>query len=385
MMMTTLMTYAFLQHYWWVLISLLGALLVFLMFVQGANALIFAVGKEDGQRRMMINSTGRKWELAFTTLVTFGGAFFASFPLFYSTSFGGAYWVWILLLITFVFQAVSYEFQNKKGNLLGSRAFQIFLMLNGILAPLIVGAAVGTFFTGSDFIVNKDVMMLDGGGVISTWGSAWHGLEALSEPLCLALGGTVLFADLILGCLYMLSNIRDLELEANIRKCLKIFSPVFLVLLVLALVLLFTMDGYAVDAEGQVCLEAGKYLHNLLGMPVVLVMFLLGALLFVAGILMALFKNSRKGIWPSGLGIVLFVMSLFFLAAFGGTAYYPSSTDLQSSLTLQNSSSSEFTLTAMFYISFAIPFVLAYIFYAWRQMDKKPLTREEIDSEENKY
>ena len=379
------MTYAFLQQYWWVLISLLAALLVFLMFVQGANALIFIVGKDPAQRRMMINSTGRKWELAFTTLVTFGGAFFASFPLFYSTSFSGAYWVWILLLITFVFQAVSYEFQNKEDNLLGSKAFQIFLMINGLLAPLIVGAAVGTFFTGSDFTVNKEVMSQFGGGVISTWGTAWHGLEALAQPLCLALGGTVLFADLILGSLYLLNNIQDEALEKNLRKCLKVVSPIFLILLIISCVLLFMKFGFAVDAEGTVRLEAGKYFHNLLQQPLVLGFFLVGAALFVWGMVLGTFRNSRKGIWPAGVGIVLFVMSLFFLAGFNGTAYYPSYADLQSSLTLQNSSSSEVTLKAMFYISFAIPFVLAYIFYAWRQMDKKPLTREEMEGDDNKY
>ncbi len=385
MNMKTLMTYAFLQNYWWVLISLLGALLVFLMFVQGANALIFIVGKNSEQRRMMINSTGRKWELAFTTLVTFGGAFFASFPLFYSTSFSGAYWVWILLLVTFVFQAVSYEFQNKNGNVLGSKVFQIFLMINGLLAPLIVGALVGTFFTGSDFTVRKEVMLQAGGGAISTWGSCWHGLETLLQPLCLAVGGTVLLADLILGCLYLLNNIEDRELENNIRKCLKSLWKIFVVFLVLALAFLFTREGYAVDRDGTVSMENMKYLHNLLQQPWLLVLFLVGSVLFVVGMVMGTFRKSRKGIWPAGFGIVMVVMSLFFLAGFNGTPYYPSYADLQSSLTIQNSSSSKMTLEVMSYISLAIPFVLAYIYYAWRQMDKKRLTREEMVKVEEKY
>ncbi len=379
------MTYAILQQYWWCLVAVLGSLLVFLMFVQGANALIFFVGKNHTQRTLMINSTGRKWELAFTTLVTFGGAFFASFPLFYSTSFSGAYWVWILLLFTFVFQAVSYEFHTKNGNLLGSKAFQLFLTINGVLAPIIVGAAVGTFYTGSNFIVDKSQMTSITGGVISSWGSAWHGLEALTEPLCLALGLTVLCLDLVLGCLYMLNNIDNEELAKNIKKYLFGSTIAFLVFLVASLALLFTMKGYAVDEQGVVSLVQYKYFINLIEMPVALVCFLLGAVLVVAGIVMGLFTKSKRGIWPSGVGTVLVVLSLFFIAGFNGTAYYPSSTNLQSSLTIMNSSSSMTTLTAMSYVSLAIPFVFAYIFYAWRKMDKAPITEKEIKGTEDKY
>lgn len=383
--MMTFITHSFLQHYWWILVSLLGGLLVFLMFVQGANSLIFLIGRDFAQKRMIINSTGRKWEFTFTTLVTFGGAFFASFPLFYSTSFGGAYWVWILLLITFVFQAVSYEYQNKNGNILGYKMFQIFLTLNGFLAPLIVGAAVGTFFTGANFMVNKSEIMVTGAKSISSWQSSWHGLEALTEPLCLSLGLTVMFLALVLGCLYLQNNIEDNVLGDRIKKYLRISSILFLLCLVTALAILFLKNGYAVDQNGVVTLTKYKYFFNLLQMPVVLVMFLLGAVSVVAGIFMGAFTKSVRGIWPAGIGTVLVVMSLFFLAGFNGTAYYPSYFDLQSSLTIYNSSSSKFTLEAMFYVSFAIPFVLAYIFYAWKQLDAEPITNEEIKTTEDKY
>lgn len=376
------MTYAFLQQYWWFLISLLGALLVFLMFVQGGNAQLLFKGLSLDQKRMIVNSTGRKWELTFTTLVTFGGAFFASFPLFYSTSFGGAYWVWILLLITFVFQAVSYEFQNKKGNLLGSQAFRIFLFLNGVLAPLVVGTAVGTFFTGSDFIVDKGA--ITGLGAVSSWGSSWHGLEAIISPAVI-LGLVVMFLDSALGCLYVINNVNDEDLDKKLRRNLLVFSGLFLVSLVVWLVVMFTMSGYAVAQDGTVFLEKSKYLHNFLQMPAVAVMFVVGALLLVLGLYLGAFSKSRKGIWPAGIGTVLAVLALFFVAGFNGTAYYPSSADLQSSLTIVNSSSSEFTLKAMFWVSLLIPFVVAYIAYAWRQMDRKPIDKDEIIDNEIKY
>ncbi|MFA6592512.1 MAG: cytochrome d ubiquinol oxidase subunit II [Bacteroidales bacterium] len=376
------MTYAFLQQYWWFLISLLGALLVFLMFVQGGNAQLLFKGLSLDQKRMIVNSTGRKWELTFTTLVTFGGAFFASFPLFYSTSFGGAYWVWILLLITFVFQAVSYEFQNKKGNLLGSQAFRIFLFLNGVLAPLVVGTAVGTFFTGSDFIVDKGAII--GLGAVSSWGSAWHGLEAIISPAVI-LGLVVMFLDSALGCLYVMNNVNDEDLDKKLRRNLLVFSGLFLVSLVAWLVVMFTMNGYAVTQDGTVLLEKSKYLHNFLQMPAVAVMFVVGAVLLVLGLYLGVFSKSRKGIWPAGIGTVLAVLALFFVAGFNGTAYYPSSADLQSSLTIANSSSSEFTLKAMFWVSLLIPFVAAYIAYAWSRMDRKPIDKDEINDNENKY
>ena len=378
-----MITYEFLQQYWWFLISLLGGLLVFLFFVQGGNALIFLVGKSELDRQLLVNSTGRKWELTFTTLVTFGGAFFASFPLFYSTSFGGAYWVWILILITFVFQAVSYEFQSKAGNLLGKNAFRLFLMLNGLLAPLLIGTAVGTFFTGSPFVVNKNAVADAGAPVISRWVGEWGGLEAVSNGFNLCFGHMVMFLAIVLGALYAINNIYSEPLLKKIRKCLLRVFICFLVLLVLVLVQLFTMDGFGVDAQGMISMVENKYLMNLIEMPVVLGMFLVGAVLLVAGVVMTILKpNFYRGIWLAGPGTVLVVMALFMLVGYNGTAYYPSNADLQSSLTLQNSSSSEFTLTCMSIVSLIIPFVVAYIAYFWRKMDIRSITSEELKDTE---
>ena len=378
-----MITYEFLQQYWWFLISLLGGLLVFLFFVQGGNALIFLVGKSELDRQLLVNSTGRKWELTFTTLVTFGGAFFASFPLFYSTSFGGAYWVWILILITFVFQAVSYEFQSKAGNLLGKNAFRLFLMLNGLLAPLLIGTAVGTFFTGSPFVVNKNAVADAGAPVISRWVGEWGGLEAVSNGFNLCFGHMVMFLAIVLGALYAINNIYSEPLLKKIRKCLLRVFICFLVLLVLVLVQLFTMDGFGVDAQGMISMVGNKYLMNLIEMPVVLGMFLVGAVLLVAGVVMTILKpNFYRGIWLAGPGTVLVVMALFMLVGYNGTAYYPSNADLQSSLTLQNSSSSEFTLTCMSIVSLIIPFVVAYIAYFWRKMDIRSITSEELKNTE---
>lgn len=372
------MTYEFLQSYWWVLISLLGGLLVFLMFVQGANLHLGARALTDGQKRLVLNSTGRKWELTFTTLVTFGGAFFASFPLFYSTSFGGAYWVWVLLLITFVFQAVSYEFCHKKENLLGVKGFRAALMVNGFLAPFLVGAAVGTFFTGSDFTVNKVAIADPSSPVISSWGNNWHGLEALAQPLAVVLGCTLVLLTAILGALYVINNVKDEELCGHMRRTIRRTAIPFVLLFVAFAVLLFTRKGYAVDADGSVSLEPFKYFHNLVKMPMVAAMLLIGVLFVVLGIVKGALTTSRKGIWYAAPGTVLVVMAVFFLAGFGGTAYYPSCTDLSSSLTIANSSSSYFTLKVMFFVSLLIPFVVAYIAYAWRQMDKKQLTSADV-------
>ena len=378
-----MITYEFLQQYWWFLISLLGGLLVFLLFVQGGNALIFLAGKTEDQRQLIINSTGRKWELTFTTLVTFGGAFFASFPLFYSTSFGGAYWVWILILITFVFQAVSYEFQGKAGNLLGKNAFRWFLTLNGCLAPLLIGTAVGTFFTGSAFVVNKDAVAEVGAPVISRWTSAWHGLEAVTNPFNVELGLMVMLLTVCLGVLYLLNNIEEKSLESQLRSTLKYAFGGFLVLLVVVLAQLLTMEGYAVDAQGVVSMQAGKYLQNFLQMPLVLGMFLVGAVLLVTGVVLTWIKpNFKRGIWFAAPGTVLAVMALFMIAGYNGTAYYPSSADIQSSLTLTNSSSSEFTLTAMSIVSLIIPLVVAYIAYFWYKMDSRSISVEELKVEE---
>ena len=379
------MTYAFLQQYWWCLVALLGGLLVLLMFVQGANLHLANGRLSESQRRMLVNSTGRKWELTFTTLVTFGGAFFASFPLFYSTSFGGAYWVWMLLLVTFVFQAVSYEFQHKKGNLLGVKGFRTALIVNGCLAPFLVGTAVGTFFTGSDFTVNKLAITDPSSPVISTWGNGWHGLEALAQPHAVLLGLTLVCLTFILGSLYVINNVDDPNLRKEMRRTIRLAAVPFLVFFLAWAVWLLVRDGFAVDAEGIVSMEPYKYLHNLLHMPVTLVMLLAGVVLVLWGIWKGGFTESLRGIWPAGIGTVLVVLSVFFLAGFGGTAYYPSLTDLQSSLTLENSSSSRFTLTVMFWVSLLIPFVLAYIVYAWRAMDRKSITAEEMDATEHKY
>jgi cytochrome d ubiquinol oxidase subunit II len=379
------MTYAFLQNYWWCLIALLGGLLVALMFVQGANLHLGNRTLSDLQKRMILNSTGRKWELTFTTLVTFGGAFFASFPLFYSTSFGGAYWVWVLLLLTFVFQAVSYEFQNKKGNLLGVKGFRIALMVNGILAPFLVGTAVGTFFTGSDFTVNKIAITDPSSPVISTWGNGWHGLEALSHVLAIELGIALVFLTAILGALYVLNNVEDETVHAQMRRSIKSELPGFLVFFLTWIIVLMLVPGYAVSDAGVVSLEKFKYLHNLQQMPAVLVMLLVGVVLVLTGIWKGAFTQSRKGFWFAAPGTVLVVMAVFFLAGFNGTAYYPSSTDLQSSLTIRNSSSSYFTLKVMSWVSLLIPFVVAYIAYAWHAMDRRKITSDEISSESDKY
>lgn len=379
-------TYEFLQNYWWFIISLLGGLLVLLMFVQGANSMILLVGATESEKQLMVNSTGRKWEFTFTTLVTFGGAFFASFPLFYSTSFGGAYWVWVLILITFVFQAVSYEFQNKTGNLIGKTAFRIFLTINGFLAPLLVGTAVGTFFSGSPFTVDKAAAGDSLSPVISTWDSPWHGLEAVANPWNVGFGLMVLTLAICLGILYMLNNIDDESLAKKLRAHLLVFGIAFVVLFLNSVFWLLTKSGFAVDADGRVFIEQYKYLHNFLAMPWVLATFIVGTLLVLAGLVWTLAcRKFRRGIWLSGAGTVLAVMSVFLVAGLNGTSYYPSVTDLQSSLTIANSCSSEFTLRTMAYVSIAIPFVLAYIVYAWRAMDRRSLTSEELESTDHKY
>jgi cytochrome d ubiquinol oxidase subunit II len=376
-----MITYTFLQQYWWFLIALLGGLLVFLLFVQGGNALIFLAGKNESERELIINSTGRKWELTFTTLVTFGGAFFASFPLFYSTSFGGAYWVWILILITFVFQAVSYEFQGKAGNLLGKNTFRIFLTLNGCLAPLLIGTAVGTFFTGSQFAVDKAAVGNIAAPVISRWTTQWHGLEAVANPFNVGFGLMVMCLAVSLGALYLINNIKNEKLATQLRRSLLISFLCFLLLLVYVVITLLTMDGFAVDANGEVFMEEYKYLHNFLQMPAVLAMFLVGAVLLVWGVVATLLKQRfSRGIWLAAPGTVLAVMALFMIAGYNNTAYYPSTYDLQSSLTLANSCSSEFTLSTMAVVSLIIPFVVGYIAYFWRQMDKKSLTTEELNT-----
>ena len=376
-------TYIFLQQYWWFVVSLLGAILVFLLFVQGGNSLIFCLGKTEEQRKMILNSTGRKWEFTFTTLVTFGGAFFASFPLFYSTSFGGAYWLWMIILFTFVLQAVSYEFQSKAGNLLGKKAYRVFLVLNGVVGPVLLGGAVATFFTGSAFYINKgniaDTMM----PVISSWANAGHGLDALLNPWNVVLGLAVFFLARILGSLYFINNISDADLVKRCRRALWGNTGLFLIFFLSFVIRTLLADGYAVNPEnGEIFMEPYKYLTNFIEMPVVLVVFLIGVLAVLWGIIRTLWKPAfDKGIWFAGAGTVLTVLALLLVAGYNNTAYYPSTADLQSSLTLANSCSSQFTLRVMAYVSILVPFVLAYIFYAWRSIDRKKIDAKEMQDE----
>ena len=382
------MTYTFLQHYWCFIVSLLGALLVFLLFVQGANSVARSLGVTEEGRRLVYNSTGRKWEFTFTTLVTFGGAFFASYPLFYSTSFGGAYWLWMIILFTFVLQAVSYEFQNKIGNFLGPKTFQFFLTLNGIIGPLLLGGAVATFFEGSNFIVDK-ANLVDAGAitpVISRWANASHGLDALLNPWVLVLGFAVVFLARVLGILYVMNNVDDEDIRSRGSVRLIGAAVPFLVLFVAYLVHVLLKDGYAYNAEGMIYMEPYKYLNNFLQMWYLLVVLLIGVVLVLFGIGKTIFsKKYICGIWPAGIGTVLTVLALLLCCAWNNTAYYPSTADLQSSLTMANSCSSEFTLRTMFYVSLLVPFVLAYIVYAWRAIDKKKITKEELQGDDHAY
>ena len=381
-----MITYSFLQHYWWFLVSLLGALLVFLMFVQGANSLIFSLGRTPEEQRMVLNSTGRKWELTFTTLVTFGGAFFASFPLFYSTSFGGAYWVWMVILFSFVLQAVSYEFQNKLGNFLGARTMKWFLVLNGILGPLLIGGAVATFFNGSNFLIEKgNLMGMDAAGpIISRWANASNGLDALLDPWNLVLGFAVFYLTRILGILYVMNNVNDENIRSRGSVRLLGCTVVFLILFLAFLVRTLLKDGYAVSPDsGLFMIEPMKYLHNLLAMWPLLIILLVGVVMVLFGIIKTLVsKTYIRGIWPTGIGVVLVVLVLLLIAGWNNTAYYPSNADLQSSLTIQNSCSSEFTLRTMAVVSLLIPFVLAYIAYCWYSLDKKKIDKQEMQQGE---
>ncbi|MBQ3240868.1 MAG: cytochrome d ubiquinol oxidase subunit II [Akkermansia sp.] len=372
---------SFYQEYWWFLISLLGALLVFLMFVQGGQSLIWTLGRTEEQRRMLLLATGRKWELTFTTLVTFGGAFFASFPLFYSTSFGGAYWVWVLILLCFVVQAVSYEFQLKRGNVLGTTTYRIFLLLNGILGPLLIGTAVGTFFTGAEFVVNKAAVANPAMPVISYWASSWHGLEAALVPQNLMLGMSVLLLTRVLACLYFAGNIADEALRENCRRRLPLESGFFLLFFLTWLVRWLLSTGFAyMPDSGLVYLSPYKYLNNLLEMPSVLTLLLVGVLLVLGGMAGGML-GKRRAFWSAGAGAVLTVLALLLCAGWNHTAYYPSVTSLQSSLTIANSSSGIFTLKTMSVVSLIIPFVLTYIVWAWRALDKAPITPQEVREE----
>lgn len=378
------MSYTLLQHYWWFLVSLLGALLVFLMFVQGANSLIFSLGHTPEERRLVVNSTGRKWEITFTTLVTFGGAFFASFPLFYSTSFGGAYWLWMIILFSFVLQAVSYEFQNKLGNIFGAKTFQWFLVLNGIVGPVLLGGAVATFFNGSNFVVNKMNITNSLQPVISQWANGSHGLDALLDPWNLILGLAVMFLSRILGTFYIINNVNDAAIQERSKRQLLVNTVPFLVLFLSFLIRTLLKDGFAENVnDGSIYMEPMKYLNNFVTMWYLLVVLLVGVLMLLYALGKTLFtKNYTKGIWFAGIGVVLVVLSLLLCAGWNHTAYYPSNIDIQSSLTISNSCSSLFTLQTMSVVSILVPFVVAYIAYVWYLMDKKKLDKEELKDDE---
>ena len=369
------LSYTVLQQYWWILVSLLGSILVFLLFVQGGQTLIYQLGKTDSDRTLIINTIGSKWEFTFTTLVTFGGAFFASFPLFYSTSFGGAYWVWIIILFAFVVQAVAYEFRSKPDNLLGKRVFDAFLFLNGLLGTILLGAAVSTLFTGSSFIIDSSRH--------STWTLASRGLEAALNVQNLSLGLAVFFLSRVLACLYFFKTINNEEIIERTKKQLLYNAIPFVVFFLLFTGLLMFKDGFAVNpATGEIFMQPYKYFHNLIEMSLVLLLFLTGVVLVLTGIILPVIsyvKHGEKGVWFSGFGTVIAVFSLFLLAGFNNTAYYPSVADLQSSLTIANSSSSHYTLVAMSYVSLIIPFVLIYIVYVWRIINKKKVEIRDIE------
>jgi cytochrome d ubiquinol oxidase subunit II len=381
-------SYITLQQYWWIIVTLLGALMVFLFFVQGGQTFISIIGKTDAEKSIIANSMGRKWEFTFTTLVTFGGAFFASFPLFYSTSFGGAYWVWMAILFSFVIQAVSYEYRSKPNNFLGKKTFDAFLLINGLLGPLLLGTAVGTFFTGSAFSVNKaNIANLAGGSqAISSWEHPAHGLEAVLNLQNVLLGLAIMFLARVLGLLYMMNNINHKEILDRSKKQLIYNAIPFLIFFLSFLFWTLFSDGFAVNPDTKmVVMEPLKYLNNFLAMPILLIMFLLGVVAVLWGIGISVFKTSSKGIWFAGLGTVLTVWSLLMSVGFNNTAYYPSTFDLQSSLTITNSSSSQYTLTVMSYVSLFVPFVLAYIWYAWKSINNKKIDNDEINTESHLY
>ena len=378
------MSYEFLQSYWWFIVSLMAAFLVFLLFVQGANSLIFNLGKTAEERRLVVNSTGRKWEFTFTTLVTFGASFFASFPLFYSTSFGGAYWVWMLILFSFVVQAVSYEFQHKLGNLFGPKTFQACLVFNGVVGPLLLGGAVATFFNGSNFIIEKANMMTSVQPVISRWANASSGLDALLDVWNLVFGVAVFLLARVLGILYVHNNVADDEIRRRTRTQLVWNMAAFLVFFLAFLLRTLLKDGYAYDpATGLIFMESYKYLHNLIAMWPLTLVLLAGVVLLLFGVARTvLVKDYVRGIWPAGIGVILVVLVLFLCVGWNNTAFYPSNADPQSSLTIRNSSSSETTLRAMAYVSLLVPVILAYAAYAWRAIDKKKIDRREISEGE---
>ena len=379
-------TLLFLQHYWWFLISLLGAWLVFLLFVQGGQGLLYTMGRTEAERDLVVNALGRKWEFTFTTLVTFGGAFFASFPLFYSTSFGGAFYVWMAILLVFVVQAVSYEYRRKPSNVLGQRTYEAFLVLNGVAGPLLLGVAVGTFFTGAEFTVNRMNMAAVGGDTaISQWATPWHGLEALTDARNLLLGVAVFALSRVLALHFFLNNLDDETLRLRARRLSCGYSLLFLAAFLAFFGWLLCSDGRAIDpASGTVSIEPYKYLHNLLAMPAVAIVLLAGVAAVLWGLWSGGRNGSRRAIWFSGAGTILTVLALLLLAGWNDTCYYPSLTDMQSSLAITNSSSSLFTLKVMSVVSLLIPFVAAYIWYAWRALTR-PISEREVEEAEHKY
>jgi cytochrome d ubiquinol oxidase subunit II len=376
--MALMISYTFLQNYWWLIISLLAGLLVFLMFVQGGQSFIFSLPRNDMQRKMLVNALGRKWEFTFTTLVTFGGAFFASFPLFYATSFGGAYWVWMAILFSFIIQAVAYEYRSKPSNVFGTSVFDTFLFINGCLGPFLTGVAVATFFTGSDFTLDLFNRV--------TWGSGWHGLEALVNPVNLLLGFTVIFLARVLGLMYLSSTVDDSDLVSSINRALVRNAIPFLVFFLAFTACLLAGEGFRADSlTGEVTMVKFLYLHNLLSNVFTLVLFAGGVILVLVSLWLGILRHSRKAIWLAGPGTIAVVMALFFMAGYGNTAFYPSSSDLQSSLTLTKASSSMFTLKTMTYVSFIIPFVVTYIWFAWRSLNRRMITPEEMAGEDHAY
>ncbi len=382
-----MLTYSFLQHYWWFIISLLGGILSFLLFVQGGQSMLFSLSKTEDERRLLVNVLGRKWEFTFTTLVTFGGAFFASFPLFYSTSFGGAYWVWMAILFCFIIQAVSYEFQSKPGNIYGKTTYRVLLFINGLLGTILLGAAIATFFTGSDFTVNKANITSISQPVISQWGNSWHGLEALLNLRNWMLGLAVFFLARTSASLYFINRLSHPVLEKRARKYVIYNAVPFLVFFLTFVIWTLLAEGFAVDPKtAVVSLEKFKYFNNLIEMPIVLILFLLGVVSVLWGIIGTVLSDKfNKGIWFTGAGTIVTVCSLLLIAGYNNTAFYPALPNIQSSLTIFNASSSQFTLKTMFYVSFMIPFVIAYIFYAWRAMEKKPTDIEDVNNDHHAY
>lgn len=370
-------TLILLQHYWWAVIALLASLLVFLLFVQGGQGMLYELGRTAAERTMIVNSTGRKWELTFTTLVTFGGAFFAAFPLFYSTSFGGAFYVWMLILLVMVIQAVAYEFRRKPDNIFGERFYNILLVINGIGAPLLIGTAVGTMFTGAEFTVNRANLSIIGGeSTISQWVSPWYGLEALADMRNVCLGLALVFLSRMLAAQYFMNDIDDRTLFGRSRKAMLINAVPFVIFFVAFLLSILVADGWAVGADGVITVEPYKYLHNMLAMPVVTALLLAGVVSVLASVVLGYFRSSRKAIWFGGIGTVVTVWMLLLTLGFNGTAYYPSLVDAQSSLTIRNSSSGLFTLKTMTVVSALVPFVLAYIWYVWREVNKHKISQQ---------